>query len=297
MKVTDTSEKGLESLIVESLVCDARYEPGRPEDYDRDHAVDFAKLLAFLRATQPDALAALGIEAEGPKRAQFLSRLQGEIAKRGVIDVLRTGVRHGPISVDLFYGKPSPGNAKAAERFAANIFSVTRQLRYSKDETQLALDLGIFINGLPIRPVRCNCVGVHLIELVRKPGVLRVTDETNHVSMPFGHVLRARRLAKKLGLRKFAELVGVSPTYLSQVEQCNVMPPTADRVKRMAELLGENSDEWIALAGRVPDDVSEIISKQPTEMPKLLRDASGLTLEQLRQLREQIRRLKEQGDE
>src|SRR5687767_6941228 len=72
---------------------------------------------------------------------------------------------------------------------------------------------------------------------VRKPGLLRVTDETNQGSMPFGHVLRAKRLAKKLGLRKFAELVGVSPTYVSQVEQCNVMPPTADRIKRMAELL------------------------------------------------------------
>ena len=52
--------------------------------------------------------------------------------------------------MDLFYGTPSPGNAKAAEQFAANIFSVTRQLRYSKDETQLALDLCLFINGLPI---------------------------------------------------------------------------------------------------------------------------------------------------
>jgi type I restriction enzyme R subunit len=150
MPTTDTSEKGLEALIVESLICDARYEPGRSEDFDRDHAVDFAKLFAFLQATQPDALAALAIDSEGPKRAQFLSRLQGEIAKRGVIDVLRSGVRHGPISVDLFYGKPSPANTKAVERFAANVFSVTRQLRYSKDETQLALDLGIFINGLPI---------------------------------------------------------------------------------------------------------------------------------------------------
>ena len=60
MSVTDTSEKGLESLICESLICDALYEAGRPEDYDRDHAVDLAKLLAFLRATQPEALAALG---------------------------------------------------------------------------------------------------------------------------------------------------------------------------------------------------------------------------------------------
>ena len=50
----------------------------------------------------------------------------------------------------LFYGTPSPGNAKAAARFAANRFSVTRQLRYSTDETRLSLDLAIFINGLPI---------------------------------------------------------------------------------------------------------------------------------------------------
>jgi len=112
----------------------------------------------------------------------------------------------------------------------------------------------------------------------------------------FGRLLRERRIAKKFSLRKFAQLVGVSPTYLSQVEQDNVMPPTADRVKRMAELLEENSDEWIALAGRVPEDLPEIIHNQPTEIPQLLREASGLTAEQLRQLREQIRKLKEEGD-
>ncbi|MGH9936077.1 MAG: type I restriction endonuclease, partial [Blastocatellia bacterium] len=49
-----------------------------------------------------------------------------------------------------FYGAPTPANRKAEELFRANIFSVTRQLRYSRDETQLALDLAIFINGLPV---------------------------------------------------------------------------------------------------------------------------------------------------
>ena len=72
------------------------------------------------------------------------------------------------------------------------------------------------------------------------------------------------------------------------------MPPTADRVKRMAELLSENPDEWIGRAGRVPEDLREIIRLQPTEMPELLREASGLSADQLRQLREQIRKLKEQ---
>ena len=67
-----------------------------------------------------------------------------------VIDVLRKGIKHGPVSVDLFHGKPTPGNTKAEELFRANVFSVTRQLRYSKDETQLALDLGLFLNGLPV---------------------------------------------------------------------------------------------------------------------------------------------------
>jgi type I restriction enzyme, R subunit len=150
MAVTDTSEKGLESLIVESLVRDAAYVQGRPEDYDRAYAVDISKLLAFLEATQPEAFQQLGLGTEGIKRTQFLSRLQGEIAKRGIIEVLRRGVSHGPASLELFYGTPSPGNAQAAARFTVNTFSVTRQLRYSGDETKLALDLCIFINGLPV---------------------------------------------------------------------------------------------------------------------------------------------------
>ena len=150
MRTSDTTEKGLETLIVESLVNEAGYQHGSPDDYNREHAVDLAKLLAFLNTTQPDVVESLGITEEGPKRTQFLHRLQGEIAKRGVVDVLRKGIKHGPASIDLFYGTPTPGNMKAAERFAANIFSVTRQLRYSRSETQLALDLCIFINGFPI---------------------------------------------------------------------------------------------------------------------------------------------------
>ncbi len=147
---SDTSERGLETIIVTALVDEAGYIHGDPQDYDRDHAVDLAQLLAFLQATQPQVVEQLGLAADGPQRQQFLHRLQGDIAKHGVIHVLRNGIKHGPASVNLFYGTPSPGNLAAAVRFAANRFSVTRQLRYSKAEAQLALDLCLFINGLPI---------------------------------------------------------------------------------------------------------------------------------------------------
>ena len=123
---------------------------GRPQDCEREYAVDLVQLHKFLKATQEPAAEACDLENDGPTRRKFLARLQGEITKRGVIDVLRRGIKHGKHDVDLFYGTPTPGNTKAEERFAANRFVVTRQLRYSRDETQLALDLGLFINGLPI---------------------------------------------------------------------------------------------------------------------------------------------------
>lgn len=108
----------------------------------------------------------------------------------------------------------------------------------------------------------------------------------------FGKILRERRLACGFGLREFAQLVGVSSTYISQLEQENIDPPTAERAAKMADILGENSHEWIALAGRVPDDMEGIIQEEPVAFPALLREASGLSAEQLLKLAEQARKMK-----
>ena len=170
---TDITEKGLETLImlhttgtdglavVPNRVAErpppfggTGYTAGSPQDYDRAHALDVPQLLAFLRATQPEAFKKLALadanDAKDINRLKFLARLSGEIGKRGVIDVLRKGVEHGPVHFDLFFGTPSPGNAKAEKLHAGNRFSITRQLAYSMDETRRALDLCLFINGLPI---------------------------------------------------------------------------------------------------------------------------------------------------
>ena len=146
---TDTGEKGFERLIVDAMV-QSGWILGGSEDYDREYAVDLAQLAVFLSVTQPNTADALDLSNASPTRRAFLARLQGEITKRGVIDVLRHGVKHGPHQLDLFYGTPTPGNTQAEERYRQNRFSVTRQLRYSRDETQLAIDLCLFVNGLPI---------------------------------------------------------------------------------------------------------------------------------------------------
>ena len=166
---TDTTEQGLERLICTALAghpCDppaasAVDEPaagygdlgwtgGSHRDYDREYCVDLVQLSAFLRATQPETADALALGDAGPARRKFLARLQGEISRRGTIDVLRHGIKHGACALDLFYATPTAGNVQARERFEQNRFTVTRQLRYSRDEAQRALDLALFINGLPV---------------------------------------------------------------------------------------------------------------------------------------------------
>jgi type I restriction enzyme R subunit len=181
---SDTSEKGLETLIVRHMTGTDGFQPaasvgtgsvptsdvvalaqapmggngylaGSPKDYDRAHALDVHQLFAFLRATQPDAFKKLAMQdandAKDINRIKFLTRLSSEIGKRGVIDVLRKGIEHHPAGhFDLFYGTPSEGNAKAQALHAQNRFVITRQFAYSLDEARRALDLGLFINGLPI---------------------------------------------------------------------------------------------------------------------------------------------------
>ena len=148
--VANTKENGLEALIVEWLVNKNHYEQGSNADYNKEYAIDETRLFRFLHDTQPDQMDKLGVASSEIKKKQFLNRLQGEIAKRGIVDVLRNGIKIYPADLIMFYLTPTENNAKSKEMFGKNIFSVTRQLRYSMDATRLALDMCIFINGLPV---------------------------------------------------------------------------------------------------------------------------------------------------
>ena len=124
---------------------------GSPSDYDKEFCLDLAQLAAFLHATQPKTAAALpALDTDSPDRRKLLTRIRSEIEKRGTVDVLRSGVKHHDHLIEFYFPTPSPGNPKATELFDGNRFSVTRQLRYSPANPGLALDLGLFVNGLPV---------------------------------------------------------------------------------------------------------------------------------------------------
>jgi type I restriction enzyme R subunit len=146
---TDTSEKGLETILVEGL-CERGWTQGNAVDFVPKFGLDLDQLRMFLRTTQPAIEIQLDLSNDTATRNKSLDRIAKEITSRGIIDVLRTGVKHGPHHIDLFFGTPSPGNTKAKENYDANRFSAARQLHYSQTDTLLSLDVCLMINGLPV---------------------------------------------------------------------------------------------------------------------------------------------------
>lgn len=147
MQFSNTKEDGLESIIVNWLVNQNDYEQGTNADYNRDYAIDETRLFRFLQDTQLEALEKLGVFKTDMKKKQFLNRLQGEIAKRGVIDVLRNGVKVYPANLIMFYLTPTENNAKARiisclqQGFQRiHLLELTNQNKLAKQDQILQID-------------------------------------------------------------------------------------------------------------------------------------------------------------
>ncbi len=116
---------------------------------------------------------------------------------------------------------------------------------------------------------------------------------TSGRNIKFGAYVRQERDRKELGLREMAKMIGVSPTYLSKIERDEFAPPAEDRVRKIAEILGSDVDELLALAGKVSSDLSEIIREHPREQAALLRTTKGLTADELTRLARDARKTKD----
>ena len=147
---TNMKENGFETLIVRYLVDNNHYEEGLNSEYNKTYAIDEGRLFRFLNDTQYKKMQELRIEESEIEKKKFLDRLSRKLSDDGVINIIRKGVKYKNHTLDFYRVQPSDGNVEAAKSYNKNIFSVTRQLRYSGDYGKLALDLCIFLNGLPI---------------------------------------------------------------------------------------------------------------------------------------------------
>jgi type I restriction enzyme, R subunit len=121
------------------------------QDYDAGFCLIPGDALDFILATQPKEWDKLGQHHGEEVKQKFLKRLAREIEHRGALDVLRHGIKDSGCTFQLAYFHPSSGLNPDTERlFRANIFSALRQLHYSVKHPDLSIDLGLFVNGIPI---------------------------------------------------------------------------------------------------------------------------------------------------
>lgn len=145
----DTSETGLEKIIVDWLRDKNGYEQATPHDYNKTFALVESWVERFVTATQPDKVKESMCFASPSERLKFFTHLSGEIGKRGVVDVLRKGYKFNGNTFDLYYPIPSQLNPSAKAAYKQNIFGVIRQVMYSTQNTN-EIDFVVFINGLPL---------------------------------------------------------------------------------------------------------------------------------------------------
>ncbi len=147
--VTDTSEKNLETILMRYL-CDSQgYEEGISEDYSKDYALDTERVKRFILSTQKKKAENTACFVSEVSERKFFAELNKQLASRGITDVLRKGFRYISEIFDMYYPLPSQLNPTAQEMYAKNIFCVTRQLFYSKDNSN-SIDVMVSLNGMPV---------------------------------------------------------------------------------------------------------------------------------------------------
>lgn len=94
----------------------------------------------------------------------------------------------------------------------------------------------------------------------------------------FGSYIRQRREelqadeSAKYSLRRVAGSVGIEPSYLSKIERGQQPPPGEGTIRKIAEVLGEDADVLLAMAGKVSEDLQAVIRKRPKVFAQLIRE-------------------------
>ena len=126
------------------------YRTRMDSEFDRETSILTRDLTDFVITTQPEEWQKYVEHHGDDAKTKFAKRVSSETEKRGLIDVLREGVKDTGCKFSLCFFKPaSELNQDTIKRYELNVFSVVRQLHYSQTNNN-SIDVVLFLNGLPI---------------------------------------------------------------------------------------------------------------------------------------------------
>ena len=135
---------------IEQQLNQSRYLSLQSTSYNKELCLIPSETLRFIQMTQLEMYQKLERQDDAGTPDKLLNRVSREIKNRGVLDVLRNGVKDRGCHFNLTYFRPSSGmNPEHQRLYAQNRFSLIRQLKYS-ERNEKSIDMVLFLNGLPL---------------------------------------------------------------------------------------------------------------------------------------------------
>ena len=164
--VSQTNEQALEAAIEKSLAGisseelsageeainhGSGYKIGFPTNFNMQYAIDERFFWEFLEKTQDEELEKVRRNSSNDWQRKLLERFDRLIKKHGVLHLLKRGLSVDDAHFNLMYPAPlASSSEKVKKNFETNIFSCTRQVRYSQANPLQEIDMVLFINGIPL---------------------------------------------------------------------------------------------------------------------------------------------------
>ena len=186
-------ERGLAGAITEELAEGASpsgpFRIGRPTDFDATRALDTALFWEFLETTQGKALERLKTRNPADWQAKILGQFDKLMKRKGLLHILKKGLPVDDAIFTLMYPAPLASSAqKVHDNFAANIWSVTRQVHHSLSNPNESVDMVLFLNGLPIVTLELKNAWTHQTARYHGQKQYRERDASQPL-LSFGRVL------------------------------------------------------------------------------------------------------------
>lgn len=153
------TEAHFEMGIEHGLLGTSRYRKGDPRAYHAPSALFPDDVIGFIRDSQPARWAQLEAMLKDRTAETVLDSLTKELASKGALGVLRHGFKCYGKPLRLAYFRPNSGmNPEAAERYAANRLTITRQVEFVSEvlkrpeggARRCLIDVVLSLNGLPV---------------------------------------------------------------------------------------------------------------------------------------------------
>ena len=143
--------EGVAETPADYVVANNGFKLGLPTNFNAQYAIDEKFLWQFITSTQEDELEKVKRNSPSDWKRKLLERFDRLIKKHGILHLLKKGLSVDDAHFNLMYPAPlASSSEKVKQNFDDNIFSCTRQVRYSIANPLQEIDMALFINGIPL---------------------------------------------------------------------------------------------------------------------------------------------------